>query len=63
MSNQKRRAEYNPEADKRWVEKNREHRNYLSARGAARSFLKNKATKEDLDEMEMIIKERRASMK
>jgi hypothetical protein len=63
MSNQKRRAEYNPEADKRWIEQNREHRNYLSARGTARSFLKNKATKEDLDELEAIIKERRASMK
>lgn len=54
----KRKAVYNPEADKRWKEKNREHRNYLTGRGAARSFIRNKATKEDLLELKSLIEER-----
>ena len=54
----KRKAVYNPEADKRWKEKNREHRNYLTGRGAARSFIRNKATREDLLELKALIEER-----
>ena len=38
------------EANKRYREKNKEHRNYLSARSGARSFIRNKATLEDLNE-------------
>ena len=38
-------------ADKRWAEKNREHRNYLSRRSNARGFIKNLATTEDLEEL------------
>lgn len=56
----KRKAVYNPEADKRWKEKNREHRNYLTGRGAARSFIRNKATREDLLELKSLIEERLA---
>lgn len=55
----KREAVYNPEADKRWNEKNKERRNYLGQRSSARSFIRNKATKEDLDELEILIEERR----
>lgn len=54
----KRKAVYNPEADKRWKEKNREHRNYLTGRGAARSFIRNRATKDDLLELKALIEER-----
>ena len=54
----KRKAVYNPEADRRWKEKNREHRNYLTGRGAARSFIRNKATKDDLLELKSLIEER-----
>ena len=54
----KRKAVYNPEADKRWKEKNREHRNYLTSRGAARSFIRNKATREDLLELKSLIEGR-----
>lgn len=46
-------------ADKRWIENNREHRNYLSSRGAARSFIRNKATIKDLDELISLIEVRR----
>lgn len=56
----KRKAVYNPEADRRWKEKNREHRNYLTGRGAARSFIRNKATCEDLLELKALIEERLA---
>lgn len=43
-------------AEKKWAEKNREHRNYLSKRSAARSFINNNATHEDLLELENLIK-------
>ncbi|MDC0825433.1 hypothetical protein [Lactococcus petauri] len=54
----KRKAVYNPEADKRWAEKNKEHKSYLKYRSTARSFIKNKATSEDLEELKQLIKER-----
>ena len=38
-------------ADKRWAEKNREHKNYLSRRSNARGFIKNLATTEDLEDL------------
>ncbi|EAD7062820.1 hypothetical protein ABF00_13405 [Listeria monocytogenes] len=44
-------------ANKAWQDKNKEHANYLKSRSAARSFIKNKATLEDLEELERLIKE------
>ena len=38
-------------ADKRWAEKNRSHKNYLSRRSNARGFIKNLATAEDLEDL------------
>ena len=43
-----------------WAERNREHRNYLSARTSARSFIRNKATNSDLDELKEIIAKKEA---
>lgn len=43
------------EADKRWIEKNKEHRNYLSRRSNARGFIRNLAKKEDLQELKELI--------
>lgn len=60
---EKREAVYNPKADKKWIEKNKEHRRYLSARGAARSFIRNRSTLEDLEELEVLIEERRKTLK
>lgn len=51
------------EADKRWREKNRERSNYIGARGSARSFIRRKATLEDLDELENLIADRREALK
>ena len=43
------------EYNKKWIEKNKEHKNYLSSRSSARSFIRNKATKDDLDELNELI--------
>lgn len=59
MAIKEKKATYNPEADKKWKDANRERRNYLSGRGAARSFIRNRATLEDLDELLRLIEERR----
>ncbi|EAD4831819.1 hypothetical protein WO53_09275 [Listeria monocytogenes] len=42
-------------ANKAWQDKNKEHANYLKSRSAARSFIKKKATLEDLKELEKLI--------
>ena len=47
------------EANKRYRDKNKEHRNYLSSRSAARSFIRNKATIDDLTELESLIQKRK----
>nr|DAL93183.1 MAG TPA: hypothetical protein [Caudoviricetes sp.] len=46
-------------ATKKWNANNREHRNYLSKRSSARSFIRNHATVDDLNELEELIKEKR----
>ena len=46
------------EANKRWEAKNKEYSNYLKHRSAARSFIKNKATKEDIEEFKRLLDER-----
>lgn len=49
-------------ATKKWNEQNREHRNYLSKRSSARSFIRNHATGSDLNELEELIAERRDAL-
>ena len=44
-------------ADKKWNEKNRKHRNYMTKRSTARGFIRNHATKEDLLELQELIEE------
>ena len=48
----------NQKATKKWAANNREQSNYLKNRSAARSFIKNKAQKEDLLELMNLIEER-----
>lgn len=57
--NKEKRSTYNPEADKRWRDKNKEHARYLTDRTSARRFIRTKATLDDLDELDMLIAERR----
>lgn len=52
-------AKYNPEADKKWNEENKKHRQYLGARSSAKSFIRRKATDEDLAALEDLIVERK----
>lgn len=54
----KRVAVYDPAAQKRWNDKNPERRKYLSHRGRARSFIRDVATSEDLEELKLLIAER-----
>ena len=56
------KTEAQKRASKKWEEKNKEYNNYLRQRSAARSFIRNKATKEDLEELELLIKERRQAV-
>ncbi|MBS5306495.1 hypothetical protein [Clostridium sp.] len=46
-------------ADRRWRENNRWYSNYLKNRTSARSFIRNKATLEDLMELQSLIEERK----
>ena len=39
VEEKKRKAVYNPEADKRYRDKNKEHRQYLNDRSATRRFI------------------------
>lgn len=55
----KRKSVYNPEANKRWSEKNPERRRYLSMRSSAKSFIRNYATEDDMQDMEALMTERR----
>ena len=54
------------EANKRWREsspKAKDHSNYLKMRSAARSFIRNRATLEDIKEMEKMLNERESLLK
>lgn len=44
-------------ANKKWNERNREHRNYMTKRSTARGFIRNHAKKEDLLELQELIEE------
>jgi hypothetical protein len=48
-------------AMKKWQENNKEQSNYLKSKSSCKSFIKNKATLEDLEDIEQLIKEVKAS--
>lgn len=48
-------------ANKKWADENKAHANYLKNRSAARSFIRNKATQEDLIELKKLIEEKLTS--
>lgn len=49
-------------ADKKWIENNREHASYLRSRSSAKSFIRNKATLKDIEELENLIAERKKTL-
>ncbi|WP_373845490.1 hypothetical protein [Clostridium sp.] len=50
-------------ANQKWESKNKEYANYLKSRSSARSFIRNKATLEDLEELKELIKNREKLLK
>lgn len=54
----KRKAVYNPEANKRWREKNKERNDYLRYKSAARVFIRDLIEDEDLEEFNNLMRER-----
>lgn len=58
-----RKAVYNPEADKKWRENNKDRSNYLRYRSSSRNFIKNHATIEDIKELESLIAARKEVLK
>ena len=58
MRNNRKTSEAQRKADKRWIEKNREHANYLKNRTSARCFIRNKATLEDIEELRELLRVR-----
>jgi hypothetical protein len=59
---EKKISEARERANKKWNEKNRESASYLRSRSSARSFIRNKATLEDLKELEQLIEERKKQL-
>ncbi|KRM19329.1 hypothetical protein FC40_GL000256 [Ligilactobacillus hayakitensis DSM 18933 = JCM 14209] len=55
-------SEAQKRASRRWNAKNREHRSYLTSRSSARSFIRNKATLADLDELQGLIDTKRQQL-
>ena len=49
-------------AKQKYREKNRERTNYLNARTTARGVRRNKATKDDLEELEELIEKRKQAV-
>lgn len=47
------------EYNRRWAEKNKERRRYLSYRSSARSFIRNYASQEDLEELKDLIEKKK----
>lgn len=48
MEDKKRKAVYNPKADKLWNEKNKDKRQYLNKKSATKSFILKFATDKDI---------------
>ncbi len=58
MGTKKRKAVYDPEAQKRWREKNRNKSNHNAYKSTARTFIRNHATLEEVEELRALLDER-----
>ncbi|MDR3595078.1 hypothetical protein [Clostridium sp.] len=59
---EKKTSEAQTKANKKWSENNKEYSSYLKSRSSAKSFIRNKATLEDLEELENLIAERKKEL-
>ena len=55
----KKTSEAQLKANQNWIENNRERSNYTRSKSSAKSFIRNKATLKDLENLEILIKERK----
>ncbi|WP_339164701.1 hypothetical protein MHB50_15950 [Siminovitchia sp. FSL H7-0308] len=51
------------EANKKWQQKNKERAKYLSDRSRTRSFIRNQATLEDVEELKKLLDDRKELLK
>ena len=58
----KKTSEAQLKANQNWIENNRELSNYMRSKSSAKSFIRNKATLDDLNDLELLIKERRNNL-
>ncbi|NLR31055.1 hypothetical protein [Levilactobacillus tujiorum] len=56
-------TEARAKANKKWNDHHKERTRYLNARSSARSFIRKKATLDDLQELEQLIADRRTELK
>ena len=59
---EKKTSEAQLRASRAWAERNKEKRKIISLRGSARSFIRNWAQIEDLEELEGLIQERKMAL-
>lgn len=59
---EKRKNNYYPENQKKWVAKNRAKRNYISRKSTAKNFILKEATLEDLQQLENYLKQRKEEL-
>ncbi|OOM16743.1 hypothetical protein [Clostridium saccharobutylicum] len=59
---EKKTSEAQTKANKKWAENNKEYSSYLRSRSSARSFIRNKATLEDIEELRKLIEEREKNL-
>lgn len=60
---EKRKSNYYPENQKRWVAKNRMKRNYISRKSTAKNFILKEATSEDLQQLNEYLQQRKKELK
>ncbi len=58
----KKTSEAQERANKKWADNNKAYSSYLKSRSSARSFIRNKATMEDLEEIERLVAERKKEL-
>ena len=58
----KKTSEAQLKANQNWIENNRERSNYTRPKSSAKSFIRNKSTLKDLENLEILIKERRDNL-
>ena len=52
-------SEAQKRASRKWDHKNKSRRQYINRRSTARNFIKKEATKEDIDELKDLLKNRK----